>query len=206
MPEYEQELKSFSFGNLNIKLWVPSLAALRNSFPKSDSDDFPYWAKLWPSAVVMANFITENPAVIKGKKIVEIAAGLGLPGIVAAHFASNVVISDYLPEAVAMIQSSVAANELKNVDCPLLNWTSLPDSLTADVLLLSDINYDPAAFEVLYEVLIRFLENGTTIVLATPQRLMAKPFIERFMPFCIQQSEAQTDDELTFISIFVFQK
>jgi predicted nicotinamide N-methyase len=61
------------------------------------------------------------------------------------------------------------------------------------VLLVSDVNYNPEAFDALYKVLVRFLAAGTTIVLATPQRLMAKPFINRLLHFCVsQQAEPVT--------------
>ena len=78
---------------------------------------------------------------------------------------------------------------LSNVACRVLDWNHLPDDLMADVLLLSDINYDPEQFAVLHQVLQRFLRQGTVILLATPQRLMAKPFIEKLLPFCREQYE-----------------
>jgi predicted nicotinamide N-methyase len=56
-------------------------------------------------------------------------------------------------------------------------------------LLFSDINYDQGQFDQLYQVIQRFLLQGATILLTTPQRLMAKPFIEKLLPFCRQQYE-----------------
>ncbi|RYF84734.1 MAG: hypothetical protein EOO03_14365 [Chitinophagaceae bacterium] len=62
-------------------------------------------------------------------------------------------------------------------------------------MLLSDINYEPEAFDVLKGLVQRFLAKGTTILLTTPQRLMAKPIIEQLIPFSIHQEELQILDE-----------
>ena len=187
-----------TFGEITITLQIPDPQSLLKNATT-------FYAKLWPSAIALAEFITTNPAFIANKNVLELAAGLGLPGMVAAHIASEVTISDYIPEAVELMKSSVVLNGLTNVRCELLDWYNLPTDLTTDVLLLSDINYDPEAFEVLYQVLGGFLASGTTIILATPQRLMAKPFIERLLAFCTMQEEVQVslNSEQTFITILV---
>ena len=191
-------MQTFIFRQTIVNLSIPDPTKL----PKSPTA---FYAKLWPSAIALAEFITTNPAFIANKNVLELAAGLGLPGMVAAHIASEVTISDYIPEAVELMKSSVVLNGLTNVRCELLDWYNLPTDLTTDVLLLSDINYDPEAFEVLYQVLGGFLASGTTIILATPQRLMAKPFIERLLAFCTMQEEVQVslNSEQTFITILV---
>ncbi len=207
---YNSQLHNFSFNNITVKLWLPDMSALQAAYdaPQNANAPFPYWARLWPSALAMSRFIAANPELVKDKNVLELAGGLGLPGIVAAHFATRVLLSDYLPEAVAVMQASIAQNHLNNISCRQLDWHHLPPDLGANVLLLSDINYDPAAFEVLYKVLIRFMNRGTTTLLTTPQRLMAKPFIERLLPFCILQTEDEVilDNERHFITVMILQK
>jgi len=150
---------------------------------------FPHWTKLWPAALAMADFLHQHPELVQNKNVLELAAGLGLPAFVAARYAKTVSCSDYLQEAVDTMGQSVQHLQLFNVSCQLLDWSHLPNELTTDILLLSDINYDPGQFDQLYQVLQRFLQQGTTILLTTPQRLMAKPFIEKLLPFCKQQHE-----------------
>lgn len=79
--------------------------------------------------------------------------------------------------------------------CHLLDWNHLPPSLRADILLISDVNYDPIAFETLYAVLKKFLAHKAVIILSTPQRLMAKPFIERLLSHCIIRETKMIDTE-----------
>lgn len=209
MRTYPTTPQSFSFGPVTVQLLVPDPDKIRSGYEADlQPGAFPYWAKLWPSAIALCRFITSHSALLAQKNVLELAAGLGLPGIVAAHYASQVTISDYIPDAVNVMTSAVALNAGYNIICRQLDWYQLPSDLSTDVLLLSDINYEPAAFETLKTVLMNFLDQGTTIILATPQRLMARPFIELLLPFCVQQEEipVSLQDEQAFISVLVLKK
>lgn len=209
MPHYQQQQHTFSYDEVTVKLWVPEPAGLKQHYEAGLNTGtvtaFPFWARLWPSAIALSRFIAAHRRLTEGKEVLELAAGLGLPGLVAAAYAKQVVISDYIPEAVEMVQASIVLNKITNAHSRLLDWHALPADLTPDVLLLSDINYDPAAFEVLNSVLLGFLRKGTQIVLTTPQRLMAKPFIEQLLPYCIQQEEITVtgDEDITRITLLV---
>jgi predicted nicotinamide N-methyase len=174
-----------------IDLFVPNAQVVQDNYfqQKQVQAPFPHWTKLWPSALAMGDFIHNHPELVQHKNVLELAAGLGLPSFVAARYAQTVCCSDYLEEAVATMTRSAQHLQLSNVNCRLLDWNHLPGDLKTDVLLLSDINYDPQQFEQLYQVLHKFLQQDTVILLTTPQRLMAKPFIEKLLPFCSQQFE-----------------
>lgn len=48
------------------------------------------------AAVGFSQYLSLNPDVVKGKKILELGAGLGLPGIVASHLgAKSVTLSEF---------------------------------------------------------------------------------------------------------------
>ncbi|MFL5743163.1 MAG: class I SAM-dependent methyltransferase [Niastella sp.] len=177
----------------SIDLFVPDPQEVQDHYLQQKQVQaevpFPHWTKLWPAGLAMADFIHQHPELVQDKNVLELAAGLGLPGFVAARYAKAICCSDYLQEAVDAMTRTVQHVQLSNVTCQVLDWNFLPDDLTADILLLSDINYDPDQFDQLYQVLQRFLQQGATILLTTPQRLMAKPFIEKLLPFCKQQYE-----------------
>src|SRR5690606_34031916 len=92
-------------------------------------------------------------------------------------------------------------NQLTNMKCAVLNRNNLSTDFAADVLLMSDVNYQSNIFDELYSVLHDFLLKNTTILLSTPQRLLAKPFIDRLLPFCIEQSEELIEE--ASVSVFV---
>jgi predicted nicotinamide N-methyase len=186
-------LQSFVFGTLKIELFVPDPEALRKGYEQEKRLDpelpFPFWAKVWPSAMAMASYLQQYPDNIKGKNVLELAAGLGLPSIVAAQYAEKVCCSDYLEVAVDTTRHNVLHNHLQNVDCRVFNWNDLPDDLTADILLMSDVNYEPEDFDQLIAVCEKFLLKGTTIILTTPGRIMAKEFVNRLDTWCVEKSE-----------------
>jgi predicted nicotinamide N-methyase len=195
-----------------IDLFVPNAQEVQHNYFQQKQVQapvpFPHWTKLWPAALAMSDFIQQHSELVQNKKVLELAAGLGLPSFVAARYATAVCCSDYLEEAVATMNRSAQYLQLANVTCRLLNWNYLPDELTADVLLLSDINYDPDQFAALYKVLQRFLRQGALILLTTPQRLMAKPFIEQLLPFCRQQYETTIyyQQQYTPVSLLVLEQ
>lgn len=196
----------------SIDLFIPDAQEVQDNYFRQKQVQaqvpFPHWTKLWPAALAMGDFIQQHPELVQDKNVLELAAGLGLPSLVAARYAKTVCCSDYQEEAVAAMTTSASHLQLSNVTCQLLDWNHLPHELGADVLLLSDINYDPEQFDRLYQVLQRFLQQGTVILLTTPHRLMAKPFIEQLLPFSRQQYEIPIEhlQQCTAISLLVLQK
>lgn len=189
----------------SIDLFIPDPEEVQELYflekQKNVNTPFPHWTKLWPAALALADFIHLHPELTRNKTVLELAAGLGLPSFAAARNASSLCCSDYLQDAVDVISRSAAHLNFPNIDCKLLDWNHLPEDLHADVLLLSDINYDTSAFDQLFQVLLRFIQQHSTIILSTPQRLMAKPFIEKLLPFSQHQEEAMIND--TPVSIFI---
>jgi predicted nicotinamide N-methyase len=189
--QLQLQLQMFDIGQHTLSLYIPQIEVVQQQYVQQKQMDtkasIPYWAQVWPAALGLGSFLWQHAHFIKGKIVLELAAGLGLPSLVAARFATTVTCTDYVKEAVHAATLSAQHNNLQNLQCSVLDWHYIPSELNADVLLLSDVNYEPAEFEVLYKILARFIEKNTTIILSTPQRLMAKSFIERLLPWCIQQ-------------------
>ena len=202
-------LQTFTIGSLNLDLYVPDPESTKAWYAMEKSLDpetpFPFWAKVWPSAIVMAEYLQENPEIVKGKKVLELAAGLGLPALVAAQYAEKVCCSDYLEKAVDVARQSVLHNRLPNIDCHVYNWNHLPDDLSADILLMCDVNYEPDEFDQLTTIFERFLLRGTTIILSTPGRIMAKEFVIRIDGWCTEKHIASFSPD-TQIFLYVLKR
>ncbi len=208
MP-YSVSKQTFVFQAIAVTVCLPSAEQVHQQYlndqQKNPSTPFPYWAKIWPSAIAMSTFLSSHIEYYREKNVLELAAGLGLPSLVAAAHATKVVCSDYMAAPLAIVAKSIAENkQYAYMTCALLNWEYLPENLHTDVLLLSDVNYHPAAFSHLYQLIQRFIDQNTTIILATPQRLAAKSFINGILAWCIQQ-EVYTINQ-TDISVLVLQK
>jgi predicted nicotinamide N-methyase len=202
-------LQHFLIGNQRIEIFTPDGSRVKEDYKNGQSNSIsPYWARVWPAAIGLCHFLQENLHYIQNKRVLELAAGLGLPGIFCAAYTHKVCISDIEPQAVELARQSALHNKLVNVDCRVINWNDVPEVAVPDVLLLSDINYEPAQFEKLLSVISYFLANQCTIILSTPQRLMAKDFITRLLLYCKEHTatEIELENQKADISIFVLKK
>jgi len=205
-------IASFTFSGEQVEAFVPSASFIQERYvlEKAAGKDplFPYWAQVWPAAKALCEMIAAQPELVKDKTVLELAAGIGLPALLAARFAKNIVASDYIQDAVDIMQRSVIHNNIHNIQTALIDWNYLPAAIKPDVLLLSDINYDPASFEILFAVLRRFMEQGATILLSTPQRLAGRTFMERMETWCKQQKEIEImhHGALVYTSVWIMKQ
>ncbi|KAK3265830.1 hypothetical protein CYMTET_25518 [Cymbomonas tetramitiformis] len=99
---------------------------------------------VWDAAPRMARWLCSNPQMVAGKSIVELGAGVGLPGIVSAQIgAKSVTLTDKPNELRLLRENSSAAG----VDCMVkpCTWADKDDMAalgTFDVVLCSDLLYD----------------------------------------------------------------
>jgi 2-polyprenyl-3-methyl-5-hydroxy-6-metoxy-1,4-benzoquinol methylase len=138
----------------------------------------------------------------------EIGAGIGFPSFSIAQKASSVIISDYNSDAVSLAQKNINHLNINNATATVLDWNHIPSELFADTVLLSDINYNPNDFDTLVISISSFLNKGCIVILATPNRITANPFIEKLSAFIHKTkyypiTEGKTEKE---IAVFVLKK
>ena len=63
----------------------------------------PYWAELWPSAHVLAAELAARD--LRGRRVVELGCGVGLPSVVAALGGADVLATDWYDEALRFVAS-----------------------------------------------------------------------------------------------------
>lgn len=66
--------------------------------------------QMWPAAVILSRWMCANPEVIRGRCVLEVGSGLGLCGLVAAHLADTVTLSDFNPVVLRALEANVALN------------------------------------------------------------------------------------------------
>ena len=204
-------LETFVHQDFSFSLFVPNQQAIQQQYLQQKIIDantpFPYWVKVWPSAIGLSYFINNHRHYIQNKKVLELAAGLGLPSLVAAKWAATICCSDYLQAPLNLVKASADFHQIQNINYQIIDWFAMPKNVDAEVILMSDINYEPAVFDVLFTIITNLLVKQTTIILSTPQRLLAKPFIERLLPFCTfkQSLEVMEDNKVVWVQIMVLQ-
>lgn len=78
---------------------------------KDNQGGFQTGQYLWDSGLYLARWILLNRESIRGKHIVELGSGLGLPGLIAAKFAATTLLTDYVQDIVSNLSASIKANE-----------------------------------------------------------------------------------------------
>jgi len=64
----------------------------------------------WDGAIILARFLRRIRNTLAGRRVHEVGAGVGLPGIVAARYAASCVLSDYIPSLVENLDYNIALN------------------------------------------------------------------------------------------------
>ena len=169
---------------------------------------FPYWAKVWPSAIALVKVLQKHPSLIRDKTVLELGAGIGLPSLLMANEAKTIQVSDYDSEAVELFRKNIAHLQLHNVQALQMDWNDLPENIDPEVIILSDVNYDPTQFESLTKLIQKFIHQGCTIILSTPQRIIANPFVLALSEFIIADYLEMVDENgvTKEISILVLSK
>jgi len=170
-----------------LSLYVPDpnqvKSVYENLYAADKHTPFPFWAKIWPSSMAMSSFLKSEPSLIQSKRVLEIGSGIGFPSFSIAAYVSELIISDHATDAIELIDKNIAYLSLHHAKARRIDWNALSEDISADVVLLSDINYDPIEFNSILDMIKRFIAKGSTVIIATPQRIMTNPFVESIKPF-----------------------
>jgi len=136
----------------------------------------PYWAELWPSGVALAAYV--GGLELRGRRVLELGAGLGLPSLAAALRGADVLATDWAEDAVALLEANAARNGIA-LRSELVRWDE-PDRFGTgwDLVLAADVLYEARNAEQLLDLLPRL--QAREILLAEPGRPFAKDFLAQW--------------------------
>lgn len=142
---------------------------------QSRRDDYmPYWAYVWPGAVLMAEWIALDPAPWKGC-VLELGCGLGLAGLMAMARGSHVTFSDYSTAALHVAGHNARLNGFSRFALQAVDWRC-PPADSFDVILGADILYESRCLPQVLDVLDVMLGRAGVALLSDPGRSVAEPF------------------------------
>jgi predicted nicotinamide N-methyase len=138
----------------------------------------PYGVALWPSAIALAHEIAARGDEARGRHVLELGAGTGLPGIVAASLGARVVQTDRQQAALALCRLNVERNGVAGVEHRLADWTAWNDTARYDWIIGSDILYAAAMHPHLTRIFESSLAPGGRILLSDPLRRASLALLE----------------------------
>jgi len=140
---------------------------------------FPFGLLLWDSAPVLAAALAERRHDIAGRSVLELGAGVGLAGIVARALGADVLQTDHAAEALALAAANAQRNGVEGITRAIADWTDWRVERQFDLIIGSDILYEPALHDALQAVLVRNLTAEGRLLLTDPGRSTTPAFIGR---------------------------
>jgi predicted nicotinamide N-methyase len=130
----------------------------------------PFWAFAWPGSEALARHLLDHPALVRGRRVLDFAAGCGLGGIACAlASAAAVTAAEIDPLACAAIALNAEAN---NVDIEIREGEVVGETGDWEVIIAGDIFYEaPMTRHVL--PWLRGQARQATVFVADPGRAYA---------------------------------
>ncbi|TYZ68539.1 hypothetical protein PybrP1_007171 [[Pythium] brassicae (nom. inval.)] len=144
--------------------------------------------KLWDSCLVLARYLALHRPLVAGKRVVELGSGLGLVGIVCALLGARATLTD-VAEVVPLLRYNIdlnfpASSSDSDSDGSAASgggrptaathlWGTEPAALATphpDVVVLSDVVYDPEGYAPLVASLVALTMERTVVLMAHRSR------------------------------------
>ncbi len=136
----------------------------------ADRELYPFGLMIWESAVVLADVMDERGQELRGRSILELGCGVGLPGLVAQQQGARVVQTDHDALALALCRHNAALNRITGVEQFVGDWQDWTHTQRYDLVIGADIIYDTADYEVLEKVFRNTVAPRGEILLTDPMR------------------------------------
>ena len=133
-------------------------------------DRLPYGIALWPAAIALAHEVASRADAFRDRRVLELGAGTGLPGLVAAALGAQVVQTDRDELALSVCRRNGARNGVGAIEYRLVDWATWDDAGRYDWILGADILYGESTHPHLRRIFTANLAPGGRVLLADPFR------------------------------------
>lgn len=155
-----------------------------------EDDRLPYWADLWPAAIVLAGLL-EQRALQEGAardasgtahaapRALELGCGLGLVTIAAMRAGYDVLATDYYADSTLLTARNALRVTGREPALRMVDWRAFPDDLgTFDVVLAADVLYEKAYAPLVAEAIKRTLAPDGRALVSDQGRVALGLFLE----------------------------
>ncbi|XP_058196365.1 uncharacterized protein LOC131312537 isoform X2 [Rhododendron vialii] len=165
----DYQLTTFTFGSQVLQLLCL----------QSASTDFDLTGQLvWPGAMLLNNYLSANPELLRGRSVIELGSGVGITGILSRRFCNEAVLTDHNEEVLKILRKNIelhSSSENSNGSAGLiaeklewgnsdhLNQILESHSKGFDLVLGADICFQQSSIPLLFDTvqqLLRIREGG----------------------------------------------
>ena len=161
---------------------IPFWQATENWLAEANVDA-PFWAFAWPGGQALARHLLDHPDLVRGRRVLDFAAGGGIAGIAAAKAGAAVVqAADINPMALAATLLNACAN---GVDIEGVSGDIVGQICRWDLILAGDVCYEaPMTGHIL--PWLRGMTDAAEIWIADPGRAyLPKAGLERLASYTV---------------------
>lgn len=164
----------------------------------------PFWAFAWAGGQALARYLLDNPALMRGKRVLDFAAGSGVVAIAAAlagasHVTAN-EIDEFALTAIAM-NADLNGTAIEVAGGDLIGRLDLD----ADVVLAGDVCYEGPMARRVTDWLAALADGGRLVLIGDPGRsYLPRHRLRRLADYQVPVSRALEDMEIKNTAVWCF--
>ena len=147
-------------------------------FLACERDRLPYGVMLWPASIALGHDVLARADQLPGKRVLELGAGTGMPGIVAASLGAQVLQIDRDEVALHVCAMNKARNHATSLEVRGAEWETFHSDEKFDLILGSDVLYVTTMHDRLRAICDEYLAPGGVVLFSDPLRSQSLPMLE----------------------------
>ena len=130
---------------------------------------WPIFGVIWPSSLVMSNFLLDYN--FHDKRILEIGCGIGLSSLLLNHLHADITATDFHPAVQGFLDKNVLLNDDRKIPFVLTDWREVNTELGLfDLIIGSDLLYEDEHAGLLADFIERHANKHCDIIIVDPGR------------------------------------
>jgi predicted nicotinamide N-methyase len=162
----------------------------------------PFWAFAWAGGQALARYVLDNPTLVAGRSVLDLAAGCGVVALAAAKAGARRVVANEIDQfAIDAIMLNAEANGVR-VETEFGDMVD-GDADGFDVVLAGDIFYDTAVTSRMMPFIRRLQARGVTVLVGDPGRKhLPREQFERVAQYEVPVPKALEDAEIKTTTVW----
>ncbi len=165
----------------------------------------PFWAFAWAGGQALARYILDNPAIVRGRRVLDFASGSGLVGIAAMKAGAASVEACEIDAFSVVAIGLNAANNGVDLTVRLEDIVGKDDGW--DVVLAGDVSYQSDMASAVTDWLETLHKRGARVLIGDPGRsYLARDRLVAIAEYQIPVTRALEDSEIKHTQVWRFGK